>query len=188
LVKTFVVCDGEFYSGYSGSGFPNWTDTLVSFVACRGNYRGRDVLGAVLLVDGDVELSEGAEKIQDSLIRTSGEIRIPKNVKPVNCTIEPHAKNPTAPYKFFELADVGLTVADDEEGLVVRGAKPDTPFGDSGLAKGDVIRAIDDAPAGSCEQFRRAVRRALVRQGDCLVTVARGDKTIDLPVYFPLPK
>lgn len=33
-----------------------------------------------------------------------------------------------------------------------------------------------------------SVRRALVRQGDCLLTITRGDKTYDLPVFFPLPK
>lgn len=66
--------------------------------------------------------------------------------------------------------------------------KPDTPFGRSGVARGDLICAIDDAPAGHAEPFRKAVRRALVRQGDCLVSVARGNKTLDLAVYFPLPK
>jgi S1-C subfamily serine protease len=71
---------------------------------------------------------------------------------------------------------------------VPRRVKPDTPFGNCGLAKGDLIRAIDDTPAWNAEEFRKLVRRALVRQGDCLITVIRGDKTIDLPVFFPLPK
>jgi S1-C subfamily serine protease len=86
------------------------------------------------------------------------------------------------------LPDVGLSLADDEVGLVVTAVKPGTPFGDCDIRKGDLVRAIDDEPAGDSEEFRRKVRRAMVRQGDCLVTVTRGDKTIDLPVFFPHPK
>src|SRR5262249_54562264 len=152
-------------------------------------FRGGSVFASVLLVDGDVELFDyGRFKIQDSLIRASGEIRIPKNAKVVNSTIQPYAKNPTAPYKFFALSDVGLSLIDDEEGLVVGDVNKDTPFGNAGIAKGDIIQAIDDTRAGDSEQFRKLVRKALVAQGDCLVTVARGDKTLDLPVFFPLPK
>ncbi len=155
---------------------------------CRGNFTGARAVGAsVLLVDGDIDLTQ-TDRLHDRLIRASGEIRLPKDVKPQNCTIEAHAKNATPPYRFFELADVGLSVADDEEGLVVTTVKADTPFGTCGLQKGDLIRAIDDAPAGHSEPFRKAVRRALVRQGDCLLTVVRGDKTLDLPVFFPMPK
>jgi hypothetical protein len=188
---TFAVCDGECYNGGHLLEYQSWRDTFTSFVVCRGNFRGgTGVSASVLLVDGDIELFRDSRNdlIKDSVIRASGEIRIPKGVQVVNSTIEPHAKNATAPYKFFELSDVGLALADDEEGLVVAGVKADTPFGASGIARGDIVRAIDDAPAGGSEQFRRLIRRALVRQGDCLVTVARGDKTLDLPVYFPLPK
>lgn len=158
------------------------------FLACRGEVQTiSNVYNSVLAVDGDIDLSHASE-IKNSLIRASGEIRLPPKVKPENCKIEAHAKTATAPYKFFELSDVGLSLADDEEGLVVTNAKAETPFGNCGLAKGDLIRLIDDAPAGHSEEFRKLVRRALVRQGDCLLTVARGDKTIDLPVFFPLPK
>jgi S1-C subfamily serine protease len=83
---------------------------------------------------------------------------------------------------------VGLSVIDSNEGLLVTTVTADTPFGNCGLAKGDVIRAIDDDPAGRASEFRKLVRRALVRQGDCLVTVIRGDKKLDLPAFFPLPK
>lgn len=160
----------------------------ASVVACRGTFRAQGfIAGSMLLVDGDVEIQDDA-RVNNCVIRATGDIRIPKNVKPVNCTIEANVKNATAPYKFFELADVGVSLADDEEGLVVTAVKANTPFGNCGLAKGDLIRAIEDVPAGHSEEFRKKVRRALVRQGDCLLTVTRGDKTVDLPVFFPLPK
>ncbi|MCI0702764.1 MAG: PDZ domain-containing protein [Planctomycetia bacterium] len=195
---TFLVCDGDVWNGIIGSDIPRGFHTepllgvrvATSVVICRGNFRGKVAGSAVVLVEGDIDLQPAgpAEMIQDSLIRVSGEIRLAPKLKPVNCTIEAHAKNATAPYKFFELSDVGLVAADDEEGLVVRTVKPNTPFGNCGLAKGDLIRAIDDIPAGHSEEFRKKVRRALVRQGDCLLTVTRGDKTHDLAVFFPLPK
>jgi hypothetical protein len=185
-----IVCDGGLGGQIEDDGMKQ-TPIHMSccFIACRGNalLPRTNVTNALLLVDGDIDLSRASE-LKDSVIRASGEIRIPTRLKPENCTIEAHAKNATAPYKFFELADVGLSLADDEEGLVVRDVKPNTPFGNCGLAKGDLIRAIDDTPASHSEEFRKKVRRALVRQGDCLLTVTRGDKTHDLPVFFPLPK
>jgi PDZ domain-containing protein len=183
----FVVCDGEFYHGDSYmESSPEWSPTNGSFVVCRGNFRASSVGGSVLLVDGNVELFGGG--VRDSLIRASGEITIPKNAKVVNSTIEPQKKNATAPYKFFELSEVGLSVADDEEGMVVAAVTANTPFGNCGLMKGDIIQAIDDVRPGPSSEFRKKVRKAMVVQGDCLLTVARGDKTIDLPVFFPLPK
>ncbi|MCI0705090.1 MAG: PDZ domain-containing protein [Planctomycetia bacterium] len=185
----FLACDGEVWKGITGKGVPRPVPTGGSVVVCRGNFRGEVVGSAVVLVEGDIDLHAGPdETIKDSLIRASGAIRLAPKLKPVNCTIEANAKNATAPYKFFELADVGLSLADDEEGLVVSAVKPNSPFGNCGLAKGDLIRAIDDTPAGHSEEFRKKVRRALVRQGDCLLTITRGDKTHDLPVFFPLPK
>jgi hypothetical protein len=184
----FIACDGEVQGVSTESGGPRGVRAGLCVIVCRGNFRGDFVGGSVVLVDGDIDLSPSGQQPQESLIRASGEIRIHPDVKPVNCKIEAHAKDATAPYKFFELADVGLSLADDEEGLVVTGVKPNTPFGACGIAKGDLVRAIDDVPAGHSEEFRKKVRRALVRQGDCLLTVTRGDKTLDLPVFFPPPK
>lgn len=188
-----VVCDGamEGFSYFDRNGDParvRLSTVSGSIVVCRGYFRAQGFLaGSMLLVEGDVEILDNTT-IKNCLIRATGNIHIPKDCKQVNSAIEPNVKNATAPYKFFELADVGVSLADDEEGLVVTAVKANTSFGNCGLAKGDLIRAIDDAPAGHSEEFRKAVRRALVRQGDCLLTVTRGDKTVDLPVFFPLPK
>jgi predicted metalloprotease with PDZ domain len=160
---------------------------MCSLAVCRGNFIGSSALDSVILVDGDIDLTRSSD-LRNSLIRATGEIRLPRGVKPQNCDIQAHAKNATVPYKFFELADVGLSAGSHEKGVAVAAVKANTPFGDAGLAAGDLIRAIDDAPAGTPEEFRKNIRRAMVRQGDCLLTVARGDKTLDVPVFFPLPK
>ncbi len=162
--------------------------TSMSVVVCRGNFTGSGrISGSMLLVDGNVDLLP-THNMRNSLIRASGEVHLPPNDRPVNCTIESRVKDATSPYRFFEVRDTGLLVADDEEGLVVTGTKPGTPFGTSGIAKGDLIGALDDVRAGHSESFRKLLRRAVVRQGDCLVTVTRGDKTVDIPVFFPTPK
>jgi hypothetical protein len=184
----FLACEGDVWNEAPEFGKPVGIATSRCVVICRGKFTAANfVYASVMLVDGDIDLTE-AGRIRSSLIRASGEIRLPKGYSPESCTIEAHAKDATAPYKFFELSDVGLSLADDEEGLVVVGVKPGTPFGECGLAKDDLVRAIDDVEVGHSEQFRKQVRRALVRQGDCLVTVTRGDKTFDLPVFFALPK
>ncbi len=164
----------------------NASDSVLIF---RDHFRVQvaHLHNVILLVDGDITVDSVAQ-LRNCIIRATGDIHLPKGREVKNCTIEPRAKNATAPYRFFELSDVGLSVADDEEGMVVRTTKPNTPFGNAGLERGDLIRGIDGAPAGHSGQFRAAVRRALVRQGDALVTVVRGDKQFDVPVFFPLPK
>ena len=177
---TFIACDG-------GVNSPNRVRTRWSFIVCRGNINGELITDSVLLVDGDIDLTRASD-INNSLMRASGEIRLPRNVKPMNCDIKAHVKDATAPYKFFELTDVGLSLVPDQKNVVVNDVKENTPFGDYGIAKGDIIQAIDDTDVKDSEEFRKKLRRALVRQGDCLITVVRDGKTIDLPVFFPMPK
>ena len=111
--------------------------TTSSVVVCRGNDTGTSgtVLGPVVPVDDEIDLTRAGNR-QNSPIRASGEMRSPKNLQPKNCTIDAGAMNATATYKFFELLDVGLSVADNDKGLLVTMAKGDTPFGNAGLAPG----------------------------------------------------
>jgi hypothetical protein len=190
LLRSVFVFDGDLGGREDEQvGVVRGPSVRGSVVVCRGNalIPSASVRHSILLVDGDIDLSE-SQSLEHSVIRASGGIRLKPGYEPVNCKIEARAKDATAPYKFFELADVGLSVVDDEEGMVVAQVKPGTPFGNSGLKKGDVIQAIDDVPPGHSSEFRKSVRRAMVRQGDCLLSVARGREKIDLPVYFPPPK
>lgn len=191
FVQTAVVLScGTWAYRRDGWGQRQWPVTASdSVLVFREHLRVQtaSLHNVVLLVDGDITIAASAN-LTNCIIRATGDIHLPKGREVKNCTIEPRAKNATAPYRFFELTDVGLSVADDEEGMVVRAAKPNTPFGNAGLEPGDLIRGIDGAPAGHSEQFRASVRRALVRQGDALVTVVRGDKQFEVPVFFPLPK
>jgi hypothetical protein len=163
-----------------------------SFVVARGSiacgYGG--IKSSVVLAGGDVNIGSTLS-LKDSTIIAGGKVIVDRKRPVENCIIKENVKNPTAPFTFFEVADVGLTLgtpAKDAKGLPVGDIKPDTPFGKAGVRKGDTILAIDDAPPGDAEAFRVKLRRAIVVQGDTLLTVSRDGKTLDLPVYFPLPK
>ena len=151
---------------------------------------GHDVRGAVILAGGDVHLQEGT--FVNSTVLARGKVHRAKRSEFKNCRVESDVKDATAPFKFFELADVGLRVAppadEDAKGLTAEEVRPDAPFGKAGLAKGDRIVSIDGAPVSSADEFRRQVRKAMVAQGDCLLAVSRGGKALELAVYFPTPK
>jgi hypothetical protein len=184
-----LVADGGLIGVSEADNVVRGPHHISGFIACRGHavIPRAEVINAVLLVDGDIDLSQSGW-IENSTIRASGEIRLKPGYKPVNCTIASRVKNPTDPYRFFSLADVGVSLVDDEEGLVVESVIADTPFGNCGLAKGDIICAIDDIRAEHSAIFRKQVRKAMVVHGDCLLTVARGNRTLDFSVYFSVPK
>ena len=151
---------------------------------------GHDVRGAVILAGGDVHLQEGT--FVNSTVLARGKVHRAKRSEFKNCRVESDVKDATAPFKFFELPDVGLGVAPpagkDAKGLAVESVRENTPFGSAGLAKGDTILGLDTAPVTTPEEFRKQVRRAMVVHGDCLLSVSRAGKTLELAVYFPLPQ
>jgi hypothetical protein len=193
LGGSVALCDGDFTPPVPGQPRREPRGVSHSLIVCRGNVTGPyfGVGNAVILAGGDVHL-EHTHQLRDSAILAGGTVHMPKRGKITNCRIEGNLKDATAPFKFFELADVGVKVAkpakDGGKGLAVDAVTPDTPFAKAGVLDGDVILAIDDAPVTDPEAFRKQVRRALVVQGDCLLTVSRGGKTLDLPAYFPLPQ
>ena len=190
-VQSVIVCHGDFQSRPE-TGFAYLSRIRESIIISRGNVVGSngEIRSSVILGGRDVEIGPGC-RLKDSTIIAGGKVTIPKSATVENCVIKENVKNPTAPFTFFEVADVSLalgTPAKDAKGLPVGDIKPDTPFGKAGVKKGDTILAIDDAPPGDAEAFRVKLRRAIVVQGDILLTVSRDGKTLDLPVYFPLPK
>lgn len=174
------------------SGYDHFGTLVDSLLVTRGDVAGPSIslASSVILAGGDVTVGRACS-LKNSTIIAGGKVTMPKPERVENCIIKENVKNPTAPFTFFELADVGLSVgtpAKDAKGLPVAEVKADTPFGKAGVQKGDTILTIDDAPPGDAEAFRVKLRRAIVVQGDTLLTVSRGGKSLDLPVYFPLPK
>ena len=128
----FVACDGDVWKEMPEFGPTLGVQATRSVMVCRGNLTGggRDRVGRAR---GRGHRPDAwRSDLRFSVIRASGEGGMPR-FKDAPLTggfdVRPAPKDATAPYKFFELADVGLSVVDDEEGLVVAEVKPGTPFG-----------------------------------------------------------
>jgi C-terminal processing protease CtpA/Prc len=75
----------------------------------------------------------------------------------------------------IELAGIGVAIAARDDGLVVQGVVPGGGAADAGLAPGDVILAIDGAPAVELG-FEGALQRIRGPEGTIVtLTVRRGE-------------
>ena len=192
ITFSLVICDSSPWYMEPGRRIGGPLSVLDSLIICRGNYSGPivNIAGSVILVGGDADLSE-TDTIENSTILVRGKVKMAKKPVLKNAKIEENVPDALAPFKFFELADVGVEVATpekDRKGVPVAAVRAETPFAAGGVTKGDTIVAIDDEPVTTPDEFRKQVRKAMVVQGDCLLTVSRGGKTLDLVVRFPLPK
>lgn len=192
LRYSVVVCDGGFGAVRADQRLP-LLQAIDSIIVSRRDIRGvggRLARGVVVVAGGDVFLEDGT--FEHCVILAGGKVHRPGRGVFKNCRIESDVKDATAPFKFFELADVGLAVAKPADkagkGVAVESVRENTPFGSAGVAKGDTILAIDGDVVTTPEEFRKQVRKAMVVHGDCLLSVSRGGKTLELPVYFPLPQ
>ncbi len=59
----------------------------------------------------------------------------------------------------------------DADGVVINGVEEDSPAGDAGLRKGDIITSVNNKPVKDAEEFRL---EAIKCQGDCLLRTNRG--------------
>jgi hypothetical protein len=157
---------------------------------------------SILVCDGDVELLRPPDK--NCLIVARGKVTCASG-KLSKCVVHSgHSlrlldgktidlsdgtPDPLAFVKFFELADVGLTAADqhprqqpDAEGVLLKDVSKDSPF-TSRLRAKDEVTAIDGTKVTSTENFRRLLRRKLAQGGPILTfTVRRAKETLDVPI------
>jgi hypothetical protein len=155
---------------------------------------------SIIICDGDVEISAAT---QSCLIIARGKITSRLNLDnsvvrnqdflhlPIRRTInlKDGTPDPFAFVKFFEIADVGLFVADSSpqkepagEGVRLKEVRKDSPFA-SGLRGGDVVTALDGTKVASEEDFRRKLRRKLAQGGPFLTfTVRRAGGIRDVPL------
>jgi S1-C subfamily serine protease len=91
--------------------------------------------------------------------------------------------------KFFEPADVGLTVEDlprqdkaNTEGVLLKDVRKDSPFA-SHLRNRDVITDIEDKKTPTTAIFRRVLRRKLAEGGPSFtLTLRRSGKSVEVTV------
>jgi hypothetical protein len=158
----------------------------------------------ILICDGDVELllpSAGDNVIiaRGSVTCIHGKLRrcMVRSGRAVSSfdgraiALKEGAPDPLAFVKFFELADVGLDVADppqsekaEAEGVVLKDVRRNSPFA-PGLRAGDFVTALDGTKTACPEDFRRLLRRKMGQGGPILTfSIRRGKETlhVDIPV------
>ena len=98
--------------------------------------------------------------------------------------------NPKAldPFKFFELATVGLTAkTQSDKSISVSQVAVGSPLLKAGLAKGDVFLEVDGQAPKTEAELRRLLRTGYVR-GEAKLKIRRGEATKELAAAFPLPE
>jgi hypothetical protein len=156
---------------------------------------------AVIICDGSVEVSgadnclivargkvPGPPTVRLSLVRTGTGTYIAEPGRK-NLVLLEDTPDPFAFVKFFELSDVGLTVAERDgqgeavrDGVCIQEVRKGALFA-STLQAGDVVTAIDGTKATAKEDFRRLLRKRLARGGPRLTfTVRRAGQTSEVAV------
>jgi hypothetical protein len=150
-------------------------------VVCDGDVRASDSLrNCLVIARGDVHC-EGAW-VTDSRIITSGRFQF-KREKDVHRTqIKEHDKIPLDFVKFFDPAQVGITVEAADEGVRVKTADVEKSFGSAGLRIGDRVLALDDKKVDSVESFRRVLRAKLAQGEKIVLKIRRDDRTLEIPI------
>ncbi len=169
-------------------------------IAINGSTATVVLTNVSIVCDGDVELTEGAWV---SLIVARGKVTYPSPSRMVVVRSRDFVSNPFAdrevgtketpdPFafvKFFELSDVGLTVAErDGKGEPVRDrvcikeVRKGLIFSPA-LQAGDVVTAVDGIKASSPEVLRKLLRKQLARGGPRITfTVRRAGQTTEIAV------
>jgi hypothetical protein len=85
--------------------------------------------------------------------------------------------------RFLDPAEFGLALAAQNGGVQVMGVEPWSPFARYGVEDGDIITAVDDAEPRTLPEFRRALRRGVIRES-VVLTVRRGNQRLARVVYL----
>ncbi len=111
-------------------------------------------------------------------------VSIPAGVQVRHSAVNEHVADPTAPFKFFSLARVGVDVVGLKDGVRLKSVDKNSPFAAAGLAVGDEILAVEGEKVTTPEEAKNRVRTAVAR-GDGEFTVRTAGKTRDVIVRFP---
>jgi hypothetical protein len=86
--------------------------------------------------------------------------------------------------RFFEPEQVGVEVKTVGKEVEVAKVAVGKPFTEAGVRVGDVVLKVDGTAIADPEQFRRALRQAVVK-GEGALTIRRGEKSETVRVTFP---
>jgi hypothetical protein len=173
-----------------------------SVIVAGGNLKVGNAQGTLFVCDGDVEFPTFADGcaivargkvtslrgMPKCVIRSEGSfLHLDRNGKKI--LLKDGTPDPFAFIKFFELSDVGLTVAEPEgpgepvqDGVCLKEVRKGSPFSPA-LQAGDVVTAIDGTKAASQEVFRRLLRKRMAQGGPRITfTVRRAGQNVEVAV------
>jgi hypothetical protein len=176
-------------------------------------------MNSIIICDEDVEVAGGLSNclviargkvichkksdIRGCTFLTGGSVVCPQGVELTGVTMLP-LKIPNAPVKFFDPANVGLTIwqlyrgdrpmpdnvilgdgrghPDFGDGVWIEKIAKDSPFA-LGLRVHDIVTAVDAEKTPTKEKFRKVLRRKLAEGGPAITfTVRRAGKTLNVPI------
>jgi hypothetical protein len=173
-----------------------------SVIIAGDNVRIEEACGVIIVCDGDVEVTgraavslivargkvTGPQSIRYSIVRSRDFVSDAFADKEAGTKETP---DPLAFVKFFELSDVGLTVAERDgkgepvrDGVCLKDVRKGTIFSPA-LQAGDVVTAVDGTKAASQEGLRKLLRKRLAQGGPRITfTVRRAGQTstVSIPV------
>jgi hypothetical protein len=93
-------------------------------------------------------------------------------------------KGPLAKLKFFDLAEAGIELTQDDDKIQVKRIAKGKLFARAGLREADEIVAVADTAVTSMEDCRRALRRKIAVGGDAHLKIQRGEETLEVKVRW----
>lgn len=152
-------------------------------ICCSDVEAGIEILNSVIVARGSIKCPL---HVKDSILVASGKVDTSRGLVPgqreTNCIREEDA-TPLGLVKWFTPADVGLEVTPAKDSVRVEKLHDGKLPARAGLKVGDLITAVDRGKVDSAETFRKLLRRGSV-QDRCVLTVKRGDETLDVTLDF----
>ena len=183
----------------------------TSVIICDGDVKivapgGADI--CMIIANGTITTSEKGGGAGDSLVAATGNIKfplqkrvgtsyyhaggtvtfgaeVPRNAKQVR---EHQAALPLG-IKFVDPKEFGLDLALQNGGVQVMAITKESPFAKFGVEDADVITRIDDVVPKSLPDFRRALRRGVIRES-VILHIKRDKKNLTRIVFLdgiPVP-
>ena len=168
---------------------------------CDGDIRLTDpsITSCLLIANGDIEVESGPKAtatLEHSYLVATGDIRITgrtggpgrsvfhaggrvtsKNDLPAEFSVLENRSSLPFGIKFVDPKEFGLDLALQNGGVQVMGISKESPFAKFDVEDADVITKIDEVTPRSLADFRRALRRGVIRES-VILHIKRGGKDL----------
>ncbi|HEX5269280.1 MAG TPA: PDZ domain-containing protein, partial [Gemmataceae bacterium] len=155
-----------------------------SLIVCDGDFTAQGhVSSSLVIARGTISCGGG---VTGSRLISCGQVRLKYPQAVTGSKVVEKEPRPLGFVKFFDPADVGITVEPADGGARVKSAEKGKPFAEAGVRAGDLITAVNGQAVKDAESFRRLLRASLAVDGETVLKVRR-DKQVS-EVRVPAPK